>query len=154
MHTTSCDKDVFFSFIVISQLRRPIKQKFSQVYYFMHMLRQHQVRRLVFDNYQQCPESLKKCFEVFVNYMRPIYVVLPCNISNTSCCVGNLNIVKDGIKINYSFCSNHPSFSLLVLNNEIILMPTVVKVTVTTNYIYTNTNQFCGKSDELSITRL
>ena len=37
-HTTSCDKGVF-SFIIISQLRRPIELKFSQVCYFMHMLR-------------------------------------------------------------------------------------------------------------------
>ena len=32
---TSCDKGVF-SFITISQLRRPIELKFSQVVYFMH----------------------------------------------------------------------------------------------------------------------
>ena len=37
-HTTPCDK-VFFSSIIISQLRRPIKFKFSQGSYFMHMLR-------------------------------------------------------------------------------------------------------------------
>ena len=37
-HTTSCDKGVF-SFINISQLLRPIELKFSQVCYFMHMLR-------------------------------------------------------------------------------------------------------------------
>ena len=37
-HTTSCDKGVF-SFIIISQLRQPIELKFSQVCYFMHMLR-------------------------------------------------------------------------------------------------------------------
>ena len=35
---TSCDKGVF-SFIIISQLLRPIELKFSQVCYFMHMLR-------------------------------------------------------------------------------------------------------------------
>ena len=34
-HTTSCDKGVF-SFIIISQLRRPIELKLSQVCYFMH----------------------------------------------------------------------------------------------------------------------
>ena len=37
-HTDSCDKGVFY-FIIISQLRRPIELKFSQVCYFMHMLR-------------------------------------------------------------------------------------------------------------------
>ena len=37
-NTTWCDKGVF-SFIIISQLRRPIELKFSQVCYFMHMLR-------------------------------------------------------------------------------------------------------------------
>ena len=37
-HTTSCDKGVY-SFIIISQLWRPIELKFSQVCYFMHMLR-------------------------------------------------------------------------------------------------------------------
>ena len=37
-HTTSSDK-MLFSFIIISQLRRPIELKFSQVYYFMHKLR-------------------------------------------------------------------------------------------------------------------
>ena len=41
----------FFSFIIISQLRRPIELKFSQVCYLMHV-EIHQVRRLVFDNYQ------------------------------------------------------------------------------------------------------
>ena len=34
-HTTSCDMNVF-SFIIISQLRRPIEFKLSQVCYFMH----------------------------------------------------------------------------------------------------------------------
>ena len=37
-HTSSCDKGVF-SFIIISQIRRPIELKFSQVCYFLHMLR-------------------------------------------------------------------------------------------------------------------
>ena len=37
-HTTSCDTEVF-TFIIISQLWPPIELKFSQVYYFMHMLR-------------------------------------------------------------------------------------------------------------------
>ena len=37
-HTTSCDQGVF-SNIIISQLWRPIELKFSQVCYFMHMLR-------------------------------------------------------------------------------------------------------------------
>ena len=37
-HTTLCDKGVF-SFIIISQLRRRIKLKFSQVCYFMCLLR-------------------------------------------------------------------------------------------------------------------
>ena len=37
-HTTLCDKGVF-SFINISQLRLPIELKFSQVCYFMYMLR-------------------------------------------------------------------------------------------------------------------
>ena len=38
-HTTSCDRGVF-SFMVISQVWRPIELKFSQVCcYFMHMLR-------------------------------------------------------------------------------------------------------------------
>ena len=37
-HTTLCDKGVF-SFIIMSQLRQPIDLKFSQVCYFIHMLR-------------------------------------------------------------------------------------------------------------------
>ena len=37
-HRTLCDKGVF-SFIIISQLRRPIELKISQVCYYMHMLR-------------------------------------------------------------------------------------------------------------------
>ena len=37
-HTTSCDNGVF-SFIIISQLRRPIELKFSQVCYVMPLLR-------------------------------------------------------------------------------------------------------------------
>ena len=37
-HTTKCNKGVF-SFIIISQLRQPIKLKLSQVCHFMHMLR-------------------------------------------------------------------------------------------------------------------
>ena len=37
-HTTSCDKGVF-SFIIISQIWRPIELKFPQMRYFMHMLR-------------------------------------------------------------------------------------------------------------------
>ena len=37
-HTTSSDKG-FYSYIIISQLQRPIEFKFSQVCYFMHMLR-------------------------------------------------------------------------------------------------------------------
>ena len=51
-HTTSCDEGVFH-FIHISQLQRPIELKFSLVFYFMHTYVEiHQVRRLVFDNYQ------------------------------------------------------------------------------------------------------
>ena len=38
------------SFIIISQLRRPIELKFSQVCYCMHYVEIHQVRTLVFDN--------------------------------------------------------------------------------------------------------
>ena len=56
-HTTSCDKGVF-SFIIISQLRRPIELKFSQGLLFYAYVEIHQVRRLVFDNYQQCPVPL------------------------------------------------------------------------------------------------
>ena len=37
-HTNLCNKGVF-SFIIISQLWRPIKLKFSQVWYLVHMLR-------------------------------------------------------------------------------------------------------------------
>ena len=37
-HTTLCDKGVF-SFIIISRLRWPIELNFSQVFYFVHMLR-------------------------------------------------------------------------------------------------------------------
>ena len=36
--TTLCDEGVF-SFIIISQLRWPVKLKFLQVWYFMNMLR-------------------------------------------------------------------------------------------------------------------
>ena len=50
-HTTPCDKGSLISFIIISQFRRPNELKFSQVFYSMHMLRIHQVERLVFDNY-------------------------------------------------------------------------------------------------------
>ena len=37
-HTTSCDKGVFSS-IIISQFQRPIELNFSQVCYFVHMLK-------------------------------------------------------------------------------------------------------------------
>ena len=46
--TTLFDKGVF-SFIIISQLRRPIELKFSRVCYFMHYVEKHQLWRLVFD---------------------------------------------------------------------------------------------------------
>ena len=36
-HTTSCDKGVF-SFIIVSQLRRPIELNISQVGYFMYIM--------------------------------------------------------------------------------------------------------------------
>ena len=38
-HTTLCGKGVFSFIINISQLRRPIELKFTQVCYFMHILR-------------------------------------------------------------------------------------------------------------------
>ena len=50
-----------FSFVIISQLRRPIKLKFSQVCYIIHMLR-YSKWEVVFDNYQQCPVSLTSRF--------------------------------------------------------------------------------------------
>ena len=57
-HTTLCDKCVF-SVVNISQPRRSIELKFSKVCYLMHINAEiHQVRRLVFENYQQCPVSL------------------------------------------------------------------------------------------------
>ena len=36
-HTTSCDKGVFFTAIIISQLQRPIEFKLSQACYFVHI---------------------------------------------------------------------------------------------------------------------
>ena len=57
---------VFCSFIIISQLGQPVELKFSQVCYFMHMLRYTIVRRLVFDNYQQCALSLIDVLSHFV----------------------------------------------------------------------------------------
>ena len=54
---------VFFSFIaVISQLRRPIELKFSQLCYFICEI--HQVGRLVFENYQRCPVPLKGLYDI------------------------------------------------------------------------------------------
>ena len=47
-----------FSFIVISQLRRPFEFRFSQVRYFFAYVEIHQVRRLVFENNKLCPVSL------------------------------------------------------------------------------------------------
>ena len=57
LRMTHVDKCVF-PFIIICQLRRPNEFKCSQVCYFVHYVEIHQVRRLVFDNYQWCPVSL------------------------------------------------------------------------------------------------
>ena len=58
-HQTSCDKGVS-SFIIISQLRRPIELKFSQVCYFMHMLRYTKWEdwSLTITNSVQCLKSI------------------------------------------------------------------------------------------------
>ena len=51
-HTTSCDK-FFSSFIIISQLQRPIRwaEIFTGLLFYVYF-EIHQVRRLVFENYQ------------------------------------------------------------------------------------------------------
>ena len=61
---------VFFSFISISQLRWPIELKKLQVCYFMHV-EIHQLWRLVFDNYQQCPVSLTNFLKIIKHYWLP-----------------------------------------------------------------------------------
>ena len=65
-HTTPCDKGVF-SFIIISQLRRSIELKFSQVCYLMHMLKYTKWEdwSLTITNSVQC---LKLNMERWVNF--------------------------------------------------------------------------------------
>ena len=57
-HKLLCNRSVYF-FIILLQLQWPIESKFSQTFYiFYEYVGIHQVRRLVFDNYQRCPAPL------------------------------------------------------------------------------------------------
>ena len=56
-HTTLCDKGVF-SFTILTTLTTNWAQIFGGSLFYAYV-EIHQVRRLVFVNYQQCPESLR-----------------------------------------------------------------------------------------------
>ena len=56
--------------VSISQLRLKIEFSFSQVRCCVHYVEIHQLRRLVFDDYQRCPVSLE-----FNGFIRTLYII-------------------------------------------------------------------------------
>ena len=74
-HPTSCDKGVFFF-----QLSRNSDDQSRSNYtglLFYRYVEKHQVRRLVFDNYQKCPLSLKKKKKPSLQFNLTIFITIP-----------------------------------------------------------------------------